>query len=187
MNTILLTGEPGVGKTYILNKVIEELEKASLPLSGFTTQEIKDNEGRRIGFEMVSVTNPTDKKLLSHINPIKNNVIKVFGKWNVSVNTINYFSVKYIREPKNWCIFILDEIGPMQCQSDQFITKVRKLIQLSIEGKCAIIGTIKLNKCNIPHIDNFIEEIKSIVGDNILNVTPDKRNIITEDIIKLFI
>ena len=180
-NKLLLTGVPGVGKTYLLNKVINALKIESTILLGFTTQEITDNLGNRIAFELVSVKNPTDRKILSSLNDIEEGNVTKFGRWNVSVDSITYFSEKYMKEPENRTIFILDEIGPMQCQSKEFMDGVRRLLQ----SKCIIIGTIKLTRCGIQYIDDFIAEVKSILAGNIMTITLDNRDIIYEDIMKM--
>lgn len=50
MRNILLTGDPGVGKTTLIQKVVQDLSGNA---GGFYTKEIRENS-RRIGFEIVT-------------------------------------------------------------------------------------------------------------------------------------
>ena len=57
---IFLTGNPGVGKTTCLLKVLEKVEHAAgaIELTGFITQEFRQ-DGKRIGFDIVSYDSST--------------------------------------------------------------------------------------------------------------------------------
>jgi nucleoside-triphosphatase len=50
--TLLLTGRPGVGKTTVIKKVAEALGDRA---GGFYTEEIRGAEGRRRGFQLVTL------------------------------------------------------------------------------------------------------------------------------------
>ena len=53
---VFLTGFPGVGKTTTMLKAIDELGKAAdaLPPCGFYTAELRDVDGKRCGFDVVT-------------------------------------------------------------------------------------------------------------------------------------
>src|SRR5215470_3810845 len=47
---LFVTGKPGVGKTTLVERVVERL-RGSLHLAGFTTTEVRDSKGERLGFD----------------------------------------------------------------------------------------------------------------------------------------
>ena len=58
---ILITGKPGVGKTTLIQKVLDNVE---LTCQGFYTREIRADQGNRLGFEIVTLDGKT--ALLAH-------------------------------------------------------------------------------------------------------------------------
>jgi nucleoside-triphosphatase THEP1 len=205
-NILLLTGEPGVGKTYILNNVLKS------PLLNiefrFITKEIRNENNNRIGFQLVSVNKnnigePTDIKWLAYRNHtnitdkdfgsldnINDSLLTnphIFGHWLVSIANIDYFVNTYMNIPEQWGIVVLNEIGPMQCLSEKFMSSVEKLFDDASNGKCAIIGTVKLNKSGNSISDDFIDNVKKFPEGNIITNTKDNRNNITNRIAKMVI
>lgn len=53
---ILITGSPGVGKTTLVNRLVERIHSEStlppLTLKGFTTDEVRNERHERIGFDI---------------------------------------------------------------------------------------------------------------------------------------
>lgn len=47
---LLLTGKPGSGKTTMVQKLISELK-----MQGFYTEEVRNSEGDRVGFDVVTL------------------------------------------------------------------------------------------------------------------------------------
>jgi nucleoside-triphosphatase THEP1 len=81
---ILITGPPGCGKSTLIEKVVNRIEK---PVTGFFTREIKE-EGRRVGFSI----NTLDGRegILAHQN-IKSR-FRV-GKYGVNLKDIDSVAV----------------------------------------------------------------------------------------------
>ena len=60
---VLLTGQPGVGKTTVIKQLSHSLE--TYQPDGFFTQEIRDANGIRKGFELITLDGC--HQLLSHV------------------------------------------------------------------------------------------------------------------------
>ena len=51
---IFLTGSPGVGKTTVLRKTVEELRRNNILVAGMITEEVKEH-GMRVGFKVTDI------------------------------------------------------------------------------------------------------------------------------------
>ena len=58
----LITGKPGVGKTTLVRKIIEQMK--SVKMAGFCTSEIR-SKGSRLGFELQDLRG--GRRLLAHV------------------------------------------------------------------------------------------------------------------------
>ena len=66
---VLLTGPPGVGKTTLAKKVAETLMKNdSAKIDGFFTEEVRDENQVRKGFDVVSIKDQEIRKPLALAN-----------------------------------------------------------------------------------------------------------------------
>jgi len=128
----LLMGHPGVGKTTIIKKLIEELK---LPAGGFYTEEMRENN-IRMGFAIVTLSG--FKGVLAHRN-FKSRY-KV-GNYGVGVYTLNKIGVKEIQmclvEKK---VIVIDEIGKMELLSPQF----QEVVWKALDADNPVLGTITL-------------------------------------------
>ena len=101
---------------------------------GFYTEEIRE-EGIRKGFELVSLDGR--RAILSHTDirsPYR------VGKYKVDVKGFENFldSIPYFSA--NTHLIMIDEIGKMECLSDQF----KKLLEELLESEKGVIATIAL-------------------------------------------
>jgi nucleoside-triphosphatase THEP1 len=151
---ILLTGVPGCGKTTAVMKIIANLDPKKV--AGFYTQEIRENNTRK-GFSWTRLDGVTG--ILAHID-IKS-PFKV-GKYKVDVDGFEKSVVPVLDiERSNAELFIIDEIGKMECFSKKFITAVRRLFasDRSVLATVAQKGT------------GFISEVKNSPDTKLFNLT----------------
>src|SRR4030042_2429304 len=111
---ILLTGLPGCGKTTAIMKIIAELGCTST--AGFYTEEIRESNNRK-GFRWKRLDDVGG--ILAHVD-IKSR-FKV-GKYGVDVAGFEKDIVPVLDgEQTEGELFVIDEIGKMECYSEKFI------------------------------------------------------------------
>ena len=117
---ILLTGLPGCGKTTAVTQIVKSLECKKV--AGFYTQEIRQGNKRK-GFRWMCLDGTTGA--LAHVD-IKGH-FKV-GKYGVDVIGFEKSVVSALDvEQDDIELFVIDEIGKMECLSDKFVAAVRRL------------------------------------------------------------
>ena len=117
---ILLTGLPGCGKTTAVRQIIATLD--SKKVAGFYTQEIRENNIRK-GFMWTRLGGANG--ILAHVDikgPFK------VGKYGVDVAGFEKSVVPILDvEQTDAELFVIDEIGKMECFSEKFVAVVRRL------------------------------------------------------------
>lgn len=171
MNNILLTGLPGIGKTTIIEKVIDRLGGKEA-ISGFLTSEIRQ-EGARCGFKIKTIDGR--EGILSHVN-IKSK--KRVGRYGVDVRGFEELVLPLLNgNMKAKKLIVIDEIGKMECLSIKFVKAVRQ----ALDSVIPVIGTIALKG------GGFIQEVKSRSDVVIIQVTEQNRSMLPEKLISLLL
>lgn len=133
MAAILLTGRPGCGKTTLIRQVIASL---GVDAGGFYTQEIRGPEGRRRGFQIVTLDGRT--ATLSSVDVASRYRV---GRYGVDLASIERVAVPAIREAvQRRDLVVVDEIGKMELFSQAF----RQAVMEALESGCCLLGTILL-------------------------------------------
>jgi len=168
MKNILICGPPGVGKTTLVKKILENI---NLRAGGFYTEEIRENN-RRVGFKIISLDN--QEGILAHIS-IKNS--RRVGRYGVNIYDLENIGVKSLSQAlRDDDLIIIDEIGKMETFSDKFKDKVldclnsEKFVLATIGiGGDKFISKIKERKdivlftINIENRDRLIDRISSLI------------------------
>jgi len=125
INKFLLTGLPGCGKTTVIMRLADMLKARKI--AGFYTQEIRD-AGQRTGFLLQTFGG--GKSVLSSIN-FKNGP-KV-GRYRVDVEGFEQAVLPELAiNNKDVDLYLIDEIGKMECFSSKFIEMIRTYPKTSI-------------------------------------------------------
>ena len=149
---ILLTGPPGIGKTTIIKKVIDTLQKKGFSVCGFYTEEIRENN-KRAGFKIIGLDGSCGT--LAHINFKSNYRV---GRYFVKLSALE----ECIAQIPGSGILIIDEIGKMELFSEKFKNFVDRI--LNEEG--IVIATIG---------EKFVHKFGK--NSEVLEVTPNNRNL----------
>ena len=151
---IVLTGLPGCGKTTAIMKVIAGLDCAST--AGFYTEEILENNTRK-GFRWKLLDSAGGT--LAHVD-FKGR-FKV-GRYGVDVAGFEKSVVPIMNPGQTGAeLFVIDEIGKMECLSRRFVEAVRRLFasDKSVLATVARKGT------------GLISEVKNHPGTQLFNLT----------------
>ncbi len=129
---ILLTGQPGVGKTTFIRKLVDRL--TDLRPCGFYTVEIRES-GLRKGFALEGLDG--SRGILAHVDfrsPCR------VSKYGVDVEGFDAF-LRSLSLPGSACpVVIIDEIGKMECFSVLF----RAIVKSILSSDKVLVATIAM-------------------------------------------
>jgi len=162
---IILTGPPRIGKTTIVNELINKLNKQC---AGFYTEEIRE-DNRRVGFRLIALDN--NSCVMAHKNIRSKYRV---GKYGVNLDCIEKTGVKAIKEGiARKKIVIIDEIGKMELFSDRF----KNTVIDALDSSSSVVGTILFR--HHPYCD----KIKRRHDVELIEVTENNRSSMVKAII----
>ena len=151
---ILLTGEPGSGKTTVVRDVVERLA-GRVPMTGFITEEIREG-GHRVGFRGVTL----DGRVFPLAHLRTGGPLRV-GPYGVDVAGLESIGLDALtpEAPGTWVV--IDEIGKMECLSAAFKTRVRQLL----DGDTPVIATVAAVGVG------FVKKVRHTAGARLFTMT----------------
>jgi nucleoside-triphosphatase len=156
---ILITGNPGVGKTTLIHNLISKLNVST---GGFWTSEMRDEKGNRWGFKIVSL-NGTEGVMASVDIEGKNRI----SRYGVDVEVIDRVGVNAVKEAlKHSDIIVIDEIGRMELFSRRF----QDVVMESLDSPKILLGTITAKD------NTFTKKIKEMQDIKIVTLTRQNFN-----------
>lgn len=143
LRTLLITGSPGVGKTTVVRRVGAALRDRRI--GGFVTDEIRI-DGRRVGFELCTAAG--QRQLLAHVELASAHRV---GRYGVDLEALDRIVAQTLEGDDDVEIYLIDEIGKMECLSERFCAAMRRLL----DRPRPVLATVAL------HGGGLIAEVKA--------------------------
>lgn len=163
---ILITGLPGVGKTTLIRELAKRL--SGYNPAGFYTEEIRDSQGTREGFRLVTLCGR--KLILSHIHhrgPYR------VGRYGVDVSGFEQLLAELDLGCAQSRLIVIDEIGKMECISRRFTDDMTTLLN----SPKLLIATIAMKG------EGFIGQVKGRPDCRLVMVTRENRDRLMSDLL----
>ncbi len=157
-HAILLTGMPGVGKTTVIRRVAEGLRRKRI--RGFTTEEIREG-GQRLGFRLDTLDGRSS--VLAHVEIRSRHRV---GRYGVDIPALEQVVESALALDRATELYLIDEIGKMECLSTRFVTAMTKLL----DSECPVVATIAARG------GGLIERAKSRTDVELWEVTRENRD-----------
>jgi nucleoside-triphosphatase len=164
-NALLLTGTPGAGKTTVVRRVAEKLSDARI--RGFTTAEIRKG-GERVGFRIETFEG--ESAVLAHVSIRSEYRVSRYG---ADVAVLERIVGRALALSPKADVYLVDEIGKMECLSDRFTEAVETLL----DARRLLVATVALRG------GGFIERVKRRPDIELWTVTRGNRETLPSDVI----
>ena len=161
---ILITGLPGVGKTTLIRALAKRL--AEHRPAGFYTEEIRDEQGGREGFRLVTLCGR--RLVLSHVRYSGPRV----SRYGVDVEGFERLLEELDLRHSPAPLIIIDEIGKMECFSGRFVD----VVTLLLDGPKPLVATIAMKG------EGFVRRVKRRPDCRLVTVTRENRDRLPDDL-----
>lgn len=156
---LLITGKPGVGKTTLVERVVETL-RGGLRLAGFTTTEVRDPAGQRVGFSIVTVEEKQGE--LARVG--LRSCVRV-GRYGVNKEAFESLALPELAR-RDVGLIVVDEIGKMECASGRF----RRAVEDTLDAPVNVLATLGVGR--LP----FFQAIRDRPDVELLTLTERNRD-----------
>lgn len=168
---IVITGEPGIGKTTLVKKLVQSLKDKVI---GFWTEEVRDPKTKkRTGFRIVT----TEGKSLIFASKTFTSKHLV-GSYGVNVQRFESLAIPILQKAlKENKIIVIDEVGKMELFSRSFTELVRVLVN---DPRKKLVITIPIRD-----VHPLVAEIRRLKGAVLLEITKENRDGLLENLLNL--
>ncbi|UCC65973.1 MAG: NTPase [Deltaproteobacteria bacterium] len=163
---LLLTGPPGIGKTTVIQKVLQGID---LTAGGFFTQEMRKG-GRRVGFSVKTLDGK--EGVLAHIDYKGRYRV---GRYGVNVSLFEAMALPELETSlRGKELIVIDEIGKMELFSQRFRKMVKQILD---QEERHLLGVIHYGR------EPFVASIKKRRDVDVISVTSANRDGLPSQII----
>ena len=162
---LLITGRPGAGKTTVTRKVAASL--SGRRLAGFYTEEIRVGRERQ-GFRLVTFDG--GEGVMAHVDFREPPRV---GKYGVKLSVIDTLANSALAVKEGVDVYLIDEIGKMECSSPRFVAAMRRLL----DSRKTVVATIAQSG------GGFIAEVRQRKEAAVWELTPGTRDEMPERVL----
>jgi nucleoside-triphosphatase len=131
---LLITGNPGVGKTTVLLKTIESLRSKGYSVGGMISREVR-TQGTRVGFEILDL----ESGRRGWLARVDQDYGPRVGKYRVNLEDLDSVgAAAIINAVKTAALVAVDEVGPMELNSRKF----KEAVKAAFESGKLVVATV---------------------------------------------
>ena len=170
---VFLTGVPGVGKSTVVKKVAEKIQRGGFKVGGMTSGDLRSGGGR-VGFEIRNLLTG-EAGVLAHVNQPSGPRV---GKYRVKSEDLDKIGAEAIATAiKGAELIIVDEVGPMELTSPRF----KDAVQAALTSGKSLLGTVHRNVQ-----DPLVRIIRSSSSIEVIEVTLLNRDSLPDVLVERF-
>eukprot|EP00878_Enallax_costatus_P006810 GHUV01007138.1.p2 GENE.GHUV01007138.1~~GHUV01007138.1.p2 ORF type:complete len:207 (+),score=74.77 GHUV01007138.1:776-1396(+) len=162
---VFVTGPPGVGKSTLIQRVLEQLQLQAAPHgsggsssrahpgsigspTGFYTEEVRAG-GERVGFDVVTMAG--QRGPLARAGTVARGAPTV-GKYVVDVSSFEALALPALLPAAAIRLVVIDEVGKMELFSTKFYPAVQALLD---DPRLLVFGSVPVPRCGrtIPQVE----------------------------------
>ncbi len=171
MLRILITGQPGVGKTTLIRRLMDHARSMGIDVYGFITTEVRES-GSRIGFKIIDVNNGRES-WLAHVNLFKGG--PMVGKYNVNLRAMELVGIPAIKAANQGSLLVVDEIGKMELMHGDFLKALEEVVD-----RVHFLGTIYMAY----RFNRTVVSFVSGHGFRVIELTMANRDRVLNDLVR---
>lgn len=163
---ILICGEVHVGKSTLIRRL---LESCTRPVYGFVTKRLAADE---TGFHPIYIHPASEQnRVYEDGNRIGTCDTKVH---NVNADTFNTLGVSYLSCAKPGGVILMDELGFMEAQAEDFV----RAVFAALDGDIPVIAAVKA-RYDVP----FLNKVRAHPNGRLYNITTENRDEMYEQLL----
>ena len=167
----LATGPPRSGKTTALERTVSLLREHGSAVGGICCPELRE-DGDRVGFEIVDLERG-DRAVMAHVGFDAGPSV---GKYRVDVSAVDRIAGRALpRAVDDADCVVIDEIAPMELESDRFVRETRR----ALDAPVPTLAAIKYRSER-----GFLGEVKSRPDVEPFEVTPERRDELPRELLE---
>lgn len=121
-----ISGPLGMQKSETIKSIIEMLDEEDISVGGMLTEPIME-DNRQVGFQVMD-WQTKEKAVFAHLDLDSPVEVKGYG---VDLDSLDEVGVKAIKNAaNNQDVVLIDEIGNMQVESEEFFETVKKILEI---------------------------------------------------------